>query len=261
MINLFNKFKGFIIDLDGVIYLDKKIIPHSKKFIEYLIKAEKKYIFLTNDSTLSPNEYSKILSEQGIPCSLNQIMTPITNLIEMINNKKIENKDIMVFSSSKLKDYLKSLEINIEENMDKFKRIKTIIVSGNLEFNYDDLMYASLCVQNGAKLLATSTDNTYPRRIGNVPATGSIIAAIQKTHPVPVINLGKPAKSIFALAKKKLNLRKQEILTVGDNLNTDILGSNLARIKSCLVLTGKTNLATAKKSKIKPDYVLNNLKI
>ena len=31
MINLFEKFKGFIIDLDGVIYLDKKIIPHSKK--------------------------------------------------------------------------------------------------------------------------------------------------------------------------------------------------------------------------------------
>ena len=112
MINLFEKFKGFIIDLDGVIYLDKKIIPHSKKFIEYLIKTEKKYIFLTNDSTLSPDEYSEILSEQGIPCNLDQIMTPITNLLEMIKNKKIQNKDIMVFSSTKLKNYLKSLDIN-----------------------------------------------------------------------------------------------------------------------------------------------------
>ena len=122
-------------------------------------------------------------------------------------------------------------------------------------------MYASLCVQNGAKLLATSTDNTYPRKIGNVPATGSIIAAIQKTCPVSAINLGKPSKSIFNLAKKKLNIKRQDILTVGDNLNTDILGSNLSKLKSCLVLTGKTNLATAKKSKIKSDYILNNLKI
>ena len=48
---------------------------------------------------------------------------------------------------------------------------------------------------------------------------------------------------------------------MGDNLNTDILGSNLSKLKSCLVLTGKTNLATAKKSKIKSDYILNNLKI
>ena len=46
MINLFEKFKGFIIDLDGVIYLDKKIIPHSKKFIKYLIKAKKKIYIL-----------------------------------------------------------------------------------------------------------------------------------------------------------------------------------------------------------------------
>ena len=188
-------------------------------------------------------------------------MTPITNLLEMIKNKKIQNKDIMVFSSTKLKNYLKSLDINIIEDNNKFKKIKTIIVSGNLEFNYDDLMYASLCVQNGAKLLATSTDNTYPRKIGNVPATGSIIAAIQKTHPVSAINLGKPSKSIFNLAKKKLNIKRQDILTVGDNLNTDILGSNLSKLKSCLVLTGKTNLATAKKSKIKSDYILNNLKI
>ena len=75
---------------------------------------------------------------------------------------------------------------------------------------------------------ATSTDNTYPRKIGNVPATGSIIAAIQKTHPVSAINLGKPSKSIFNLAKKKLNIKRQDILTVGDNLNTDILGSNLS---------------------------------
>ena len=69
------------------------------------------------------------------------------------------------------------------------------------------------------------------------------------------------SKSIFNLAKKKLNIKRQDILTVGDNLNTDILGSNLSKLKSCLVLTGKTNLATAKKSKIKSDYILNNLKI
>ena len=76
-----------------------------------------------------------------------------------------------------------------------------------------------------------------------------------------IMKIGKPSKSIFNLAKKKLNIKRQDILTVGDNLNTDILGSNLSKLKSCLVLTGKTNLATAKKSKIKSDYILNNLKI
>ena len=52
MIKLLSKYDGFIIDLDGVIYLDKKPFKYSKTFINELIKQNKKYVFLTNDSTL-----------------------------------------------------------------------------------------------------------------------------------------------------------------------------------------------------------------
>ena len=80
MINLFEKFKGFIIDLDGVIYLDKKIIPHSKKFIKYLIKAKKKYIFLTNDSTLS----RLTMSTEGDEKVVEQITKQLDKLIDVV---------------------------------------------------------------------------------------------------------------------------------------------------------------------------------
>ena len=69
------------------------------------------------------------------------------------------------------------------------------------------------------------------------------------------------SKKIFALAIERLALDKSEILTIGDNLKTDIHGSNSAGIKSALVLTGKTTMTMAKKSKIKPDYIIKNLKI
>ncbi len=122
-------------------------------------------------------------------------------------------------------------------------------------------MYASLCVQNGAKLYATSIDNSYPTALGNVPATGSLIAAIKKTFPTPVTNLGKPSKKIFKLAQERLNIKKSEILMIGDNLKTDIAGSNSFGIKSALVTSGKTSLQSARNSKIKPDFILKNLKI
>ena len=52
--NLF-EIQGFIIDLDGVMYLDQKLLPFAKKsFINFLNKNNKKYIFLTNDSSVSP---------------------------------------------------------------------------------------------------------------------------------------------------------------------------------------------------------------
>ena len=122
-------------------------------------------------------------------------------------------------------------------------------------------MYASLCIQNGANLYATSIDNSYPTELGNVPATGAIVAAITKTYSTPVTNLGKPSKKIFKLAKERLGLNKSEILTIGDNIKTDIAGSNSSGINSALVLTGKTSRLIANKSAIKPTYIVSNLKL
>ena len=261
MKNNLTKFKGFIIDLDGVIYLYKKLIPFSKKFIDYLNYKKKKYVFLTNDSSVSPNEYSKILLKLGIECQKEQVITPITNFLDMIEKKELDNNRIMTFCSRKLKNYIRSSKVKIIEDVLKFKDSESILVSGNINFNYKDLMYASLCVQNGAKLLTTSIDNTYPSELGNLPATGALVAAITKTFPTSVVNLGKPSKRIFNLAKNKLNLKKSEILTIGDNLMTDIAGSNSVGIESALVLTGKTSKSILKESKIKPTYTINNLKI
>ena len=122
-------------------------------------------------------------------------------------------------------------------------------------------MYASLCVQNGSKLFATSTDNSYPTKMGNVPATGSIIAAILKTYNTKVINLGKPSKSIFSLALKKLGTNRSETITLGDNLVTDIQGAKRNGLDSALILSGKTNKSTIKNFIFKPNYIYKNLKI
>ena len=261
MKNIFSKFQGFILDLDGVIYLDKKLIPFSKKFIDYLIKENKKYVFLTNDSSVSPKSYSRILNKLGIKCSQDQVITPISNFINMLKKDSLVDNQIMVFSSKELKNFIKKEKIKIIEDASKYKDSKIILVSGNINFNYKDLMYASLCVQNGAKLYATSVDNSYPTALGNVPATGSLIAAIKKTFPTPVTNLGKPSKKIFKLAQNKLKLKKTDILMIGDNLKTDIAGSISFGIKSALVTTGKTTLKLAKDSKIQPNFILENLKL
>lgn len=261
MKKIFSKFNGFIIDLDGVIYLERKLLPFTKEFIDLLHKNKKKYVFLTNDSSVSPEEYSKILKKIGIKCDKRQVITPISNFINIVTTNFLEKKGIMIFASKKLKDFLKKQKIKTISDVSRFKDPENILVSGNIDFNYRDLMYASLCVQNGANLYATSVDNSYPTKLGNVPATGSIIAAITKTFPTKVINLGKPTRKIFMLAVQKLGLPKSEILTIGDNLKTDIAGANSVGIKSALVLTGKTNAQMVKESKIDPTYIIKNLKI
>ena len=48
--------KGFICDMDGVIYHGNQLLPGVKEFVEWLQKEEKQFLFLTNASSRSPKE-------------------------------------------------------------------------------------------------------------------------------------------------------------------------------------------------------------
>lgn len=51
--------KGFIIDMDGVIYHGNRLLPGAKEFVEWLYREEKEFLFLTNSSRYTPKELQK----------------------------------------------------------------------------------------------------------------------------------------------------------------------------------------------------------
>ena len=52
----FNSKKGFICDMDGVIYHGKKLLPGVPEFIKWLNDEKKDFLFLTNNSSYTPKE-------------------------------------------------------------------------------------------------------------------------------------------------------------------------------------------------------------
>ena len=48
--------KGFICDMDGVIYHGNRILPRVREFVEWLYQEKKDFLFLTNSSERSPLE-------------------------------------------------------------------------------------------------------------------------------------------------------------------------------------------------------------
>ena len=65
MIN-FNQKKGFICDMDGVIYHGNKVLPGVKEFINWLQQENKEYLFLTNNSGMTPKELQQKLERMGL---------------------------------------------------------------------------------------------------------------------------------------------------------------------------------------------------
>ena len=65
----FNQKKGFICDMDGVIYHGNIVLPGVKEFIDWLNRENKQYLFLTNNSSLTPRELQQKLARLGLDVS------------------------------------------------------------------------------------------------------------------------------------------------------------------------------------------------
>ena len=78
------------------------------------------------------------------------------------------------------------------------------------------------------------------------------------------IHFGKPFPAVYEVVKEQLarfGVKPENAVAVGDWLNSDIRGANLAGIKSCLVLTGlsKEEDIEGLNKEFHPDYIVSTL--
>lgn len=65
MENLLNK-KGFICDMDGVIYHGNRLLPGVPEFLNWLNENKKNFLFLTNSSQYTPKELQQKLKRISV---------------------------------------------------------------------------------------------------------------------------------------------------------------------------------------------------
>ena len=61
-----DSIKGFICDMDGVIYHGNRLLPGVPEFVDWLYREDKNFLFLTNSSERSPLELKEKLSRLGL---------------------------------------------------------------------------------------------------------------------------------------------------------------------------------------------------
>ncbi len=109
------------------------------------------------------------------------------------------------------------------------------------DLRYADLAEAALAVRAGALWVATNTDSTLPSARGLLPGNGSLVALVATATGRRPIVAGKPQLPMHAEGVRRTGAKNP--LVVGDRLDTDIEGANVADTDSLLVLTGVTAAA------------------
>ena len=77
--------KGFISDMDGVIYHGNRILPGVAEFIHWMIENDKKFVFLTNSPEKTPHELSMKLERMGLSVSPDHFYTSAMATAEFLH--------------------------------------------------------------------------------------------------------------------------------------------------------------------------------
>ncbi len=249
------KYKGFIIDMDGVVYREKEVIEGSREAIKRLKELGKKIVFISNNSTRSREEYMEKLRDLNLPIEIDEIM-PATYALATYLSRKYPDKKVFVLGTLGLIKELLWAGIKITEDEEK---ADLLVTGSDLNISYEKFKKATRILLAGKPWIATNKDKLHPTQSGLVPGAGLIVGALSFiTGREPEI-IGKPSKNIVEEAIKKIGVKKEECIIIGDLIESDILAGKNAGIATALVLSGATNREDLKKSSIKPDYVLERL--
>ncbi len=251
------KYKVVLSDIDGVVWRGDKVLWENVSALKLLMeKFNVKIYFTTNNSTKTRANYLKKLLSIGIKTTIDNIITSASLTAEIIRRNYGKVK-VYVIGEEGLRTELLLKGISIV----KRKKPDMVVVGLDRRITYNKLAKALDFILEGALFIATNTDATLP--IGNkvVPGAGAIVAALSKAlGRKPDMIVGKPEPWMYLEVLKRADVGKNDVLVIGDRLDTDIKGAMKLGIDSLLVLTGVASKKDLEKSSIKPTYVSNSLK-
>ncbi len=250
-------YQGIIFDLDGVIYSGNTLLPGAKELVRHLQRERIPFIFLTNNSSKTVEQITEKLNMLGLEnIQPSQVLSSAVAVGLWLKKNISMDQKILIYGMSGLREQVLNLGYQITEKQDA-----NLVLAGlNMDISYEQITNASLAIQNGARLVASNADRTYPTERGLLPGAGSTLKALSEASGVePEVVLGKPSKEFFALAEDLLQVTPDKILMIGDRLDTDIIGAQETGMNTLLVLTGVTKRLELEISKIQPDYVFDSL--
>ena len=246
----------FLLDMDGTIYLGEDLFDGSLDFINTIIKKNKKYIFMTNNSSKNKFDYVNKLKRLGIPATSDNIFTS-GMAMGMYLNTNYPNKRVYLAGTKALEDELKNnYHINlVDDDAD-------IVVFGfDTELTYEKLLKVTKFVDEGKPFLATNPDLVCP--IENkkyIPDCGSMCILIENATGKKPTYIGKPSPYMIDLLSDANKIDKKRIAVIGDRVYTDIASGYNAGALTICVLSGEATMDTINNSDIKPDFIFDSVK-
>ncbi|MFD1426757.1 HAD-IIA family hydrolase [Kroppenstedtia sanguinis] len=249
--------RGYILDLDGTVYLGDHPVPGADVAIRTLRARGDRVLFLSNKPIARREDYVRKLRGMGIPAELEEVVNSSLVTAQYFQRICRSGEKVMVVGEEPIQEELLQHGIRLtEEPMEA----RYVLLSWDRGFTYNKLNRVFQAWKQGAEIVASNPDRTCPVDGGELPDTAALIGAVEAVTGQRVGQVvGKPSSLMAQAALHQLNLEPAACWLVGDRLETDIRMAQENGMGSVLVLTGISTRQEAERSPWRPDYILASM--
>lgn len=225
-----SRIEFVLCDLDGVVWLAHDPIPRAPEAIERLRASGRRVVFVTNNSVSVVADQEAALARIGVPAT-DDVVTSAQAGASLVE----AGESVVVVGGPGVHEAVAARGAGIVEH----EHPDAVVVGLDRDFRYERLRLASRAIHNGARLIATNTDPTFPTSDGLTPGAGSIVAAVATAGGVAPTVAGKPHRPMARLVAARCGSRfaAERALVVGDRWSTDgrfadVIGCAFAYVRS-----------------------------
>jgi len=268
-------YKVVMLDSYGVVKNHRGLIDGVQESIRTLKQKGKTFRLLTNDASRSQEQQLESLQRLGLhDIELHEIITS-GMMARQFLEQKITSGRIAYLGTQNSADYILQsglqhvaagdVDLNDIDDIAAF----VFLDDEGFDWNTDINKTVNLLRKKTMPVILANSDKYYPVAKHDIAvATGGIAKLVESMLGKKFIHFGKPDSQMFMYAYESLvqeigPLEKNDILMVGDTLETDILGGNRFGVGTMLVLSGNSRAEHIEReisaTGIIPDYICEDI--
>ena len=164
--------KLFLFDQDGTLYLGSQLYDFTVPMLEKLRATGRRYMFMTNNSSKSVEDYIKKLAAMGISATREDFITS-SQATAYYLKKHHPGKKLYVCGTKSL---IRELEMEGFQTTTNLSEVECIVMGFDTELTFRKLEDVSrlLLTRSNIPYIATNPDYVCPTEFGSVPDCGSV---------------------------------------------------------------------------------------
>jgi 4-nitrophenyl phosphatase len=235
------RWKAALLDLDGTLYRGENVIPGAIEFVQRLRNRDIQPVFFTNNATRTPDDVCQKLKRLGIDASPNEVCTSAQAAARYLQRTLTQGSKVGYLGQTGLSSALKDagfVPVAVAADEADVIECSAAVLGLDPTATYSSLARFCSLVARLGRFVLTNADVRLPVDDSFLPGNGALGSFVSTATGVSPYVAGKPNPDFVQYALERFQVSAEDVLVIGDNLETDVASGVLSGVYTIHVQTG-----------------------